>query len=119
VYCLTALHLFDKCPKPPNPQNLILRHYKVNTICKTFSPYLFILYFIFSPRLRGGPNLDTTGTMKLLGWNCRGICNTSTVRALKALVGGHSPEVVFFCETKASTAKMELVKRKLRFDEFV
>ena len=57
--------------------------------------------------------------MKLLGWNCRGICNTSTVRALKALVGGHSPEVVvFLCETKASTAKMELVKRKLHFDEF-
>lgn len=56
--------------------------------------------------------------MRLMGWNCRGICNASTVRALKALVREHNPDVVFICETKASKSRMEFVKAKLCFDKF-
>ena len=33
--------------------------------------------------------------MKILGWNCHGICNAATVRALKAHLKGNSPDVVF------------------------
>ena len=44
--------------------------------------------------------------MKILGWNCRGICNASTARALRATIRVHNPDVVFLCETKASEEKI-------------
>ena len=34
--------------------------------------------------------------MRALGWNCRGIYNASTVRALKAQNRGHKPNIFFF-----------------------
>ena len=54
--------------------------------------------------------------MKILGWNCRGICNTSTVRALGAQIKGARPDVVFLSETKANANRMEFVKKSLKFD---
>jgi hypothetical protein len=59
----------------------------------------------------------TSRSMKLLGWNCRGICNTSTVRALKALVKGHCPQVIFLCETKASESRLQSIAISLGFTE--
>ena len=55
--------------------------------------------------------------MKILGWNCRGICNTSTVRALRALVKGHRPQVIFLCETKASEKCLLKIAISLGFTE--
>ncbi|XP_075674808.1 uncharacterized protein LOC142643997 [Castanea sativa] len=57
--------------------------------------------------------------MRALGWNCRGICNASTVRALRAQKGGHKPDVIFLCETKANEECMEYVKRRVGFNENV
>nr|XP_023914857.1 uncharacterized protein LOC112026404 [Quercus suber]XP_023926100.1 uncharacterized protein LOC112037486 [Quercus suber] len=54
--------------------------------------------------------------MKILGWNCRGICNASTVRALGAQIKGARPNVVFLSETKANANRMESVKKSLKFD---
>jgi hypothetical protein len=55
--------------------------------------------------------------MKILGWNCRGICNTSTVRALRALVKGHRPKIIFLCETKASESRLVKIAGSLGFSE--
>ena len=53
--------------------------------------------------------------MRAICWNCRGICNASTVRALKAQISGISPNFIFLCETKASDKKMQEVMEKLVF----
>jgi exonuclease III len=53
--------------------------------------------------------------MRTLGWNCRGICNASTVRALKALIKVYRPEIIFLCETKAGEDRMEEVKRAIGY----
>ncbi|KAL6204999.1 hypothetical protein ACLB2K_022265 [Fragaria x ananassa] len=41
--------------------------------------------------------------MDVLSWNCRGIYEDSTVRALKNLISQSRPQIVFLCETKIST----------------
>jgi exonuclease III len=38
--------------------------------------------------------------MKLLAWNCRGLARASTIRALRAKVWKHSPDVLYLSETK-------------------
>ncbi|XP_062016292.1 uncharacterized protein LOC133732721 [Rosa rugosa] len=40
--------------------------------------------------------------MEILSWNCRGICNDATTRALKDLISQNRPQIVFLCETKIS-----------------
>jgi hypothetical protein len=55
--------------------------------------------------------------MKILGWNCRGICNSSTVRALRALVKAQSPQIVFLSETKAKDCRMKKIASSLGFSE--
>uniref|UniRef100_A0A2N9EYL8 Reverse transcriptase domain-containing protein n=1 Tax=Fagus sylvatica TaxID=28930 RepID=A0A2N9EYL8_FAGSY len=55
--------------------------------------------------------------MKALGWNCRGICNATTVRALKAQIKGVHPEIVFLSETKADEARMDNVMKTLGYSE--
>ena len=44
--------------------------------------------------------------MKVLGWNCRGICNAVTIRALKAQINRTSLDFIFLCETKGSASRM-------------
>lgn len=34
--------------------------------------------------------------MRALGWNCRGICNALTVRALRDQIKGHRLDIIFF-----------------------
>jgi exonuclease III len=55
--------------------------------------------------------------MRILGWNCRGICNTSTVQALRALVKGRNPQLIFLCETKASESRLQSIACSLGFSE--
>jgi exonuclease III len=55
--------------------------------------------------------------MKALGWNYRGICNTSTVRALRAHLKGHHPEIIFLSETKADEVRMEKVRKSIGFTD--
>ncbi|XP_062010699.1 uncharacterized protein LOC133727086 [Rosa rugosa] len=40
--------------------------------------------------------------MDILSWNCRGICNDTTTRALKDLISQNRPQIIFLCETKIS-----------------
>ena len=54
--------------------------------------------------------------MKLLGWNCQGICNTSTVQALKAQIKGVRPNLIFLSETRALVSRMEFVRNSIKFD---
>jgi exonuclease III len=55
--------------------------------------------------------------MRALGWNCCGICNTSTVRALRAHIKGFHPEVIFLSETKAKEDSMDKVMKAIGFSE--
>ena len=57
------------------------------------------------------PNLP----MRILGWNCRGIYNASTIRALRAQIKGSKPNFVFLSETKANETRMEEVKNAIGF----
>ncbi|XP_062014320.1 uncharacterized protein LOC133730820 [Rosa rugosa] len=38
--------------------------------------------------------------MEILSWNCSGICNDTTTRALKDLISQNRPQIIFLCETK-------------------
>ena len=51
--------------------------------------------------------------MNCLSWNCRGAGNLRTVRDLVALVGAHSPKVVFLCETRQPKEKMYRFRNRL------
>ena len=53
--------------------------------------------------------------MKVLGWNCRGIYNAATVRALKAQIKGNSPDIIFLSETKAFATRMGVVMNSIKF----
>ena len=67
----------------------------------------------------GGPYHAPTASMKILGWNCRGICNASTVRALKAQIKRAKPDFIFLSETKALFSRMDSVKRSVNFDHLL
>ncbi|XP_075649651.1 uncharacterized protein LOC142620111 [Castanea sativa] len=54
--------------------------------------------------------------MKLIGWNCRGICHALTVRAFKAQIKGARPDLIFLSETKASASRMDFVRNSIKFD---
>ena len=57
--------------------------------------------------------------MRTLGWNCRGICNASTVRALKAQIKGAKPDIIFLSETKAKKSRMVAVMESIGFADLV
>jgi exonuclease III len=57
--------------------------------------------------------------MKILGWNCRGICNASTTRALRAIIKVQNPHCIFLCETKATDVRLEKLTRSIGFTEHV
>ena len=54
--------------------------------------------------------------MKLFSWNCRGIYNASTVRALKAQIKGSRPDLIFLFETKTTVNRMETVRNSIKFN---
>lgn len=55
--------------------------------------------------------------MKILGWNCRGIYNALTIRALRAQIKWVKPDVIFLSKTKADGSRMEFVRNALKFDK--
>lgn len=54
--------------------------------------------------------------MKVLGWNYRGICNASIVRALRAQINKARPDVIFLSKTKAKENCMVFFKNSIKFD---
>ena len=56
--------------------------------------------------------------MKTLSWNCRGICNSSTVKALQAIIRAHHPSVIFLSETKAKEDRFAKVAVMLGFSNY-
>ena len=67
----------------------------------------------------GGSYHAPTVSMKLLGQNCRGICNASIVRAFKAQIKGVRPNLIFFSETKALVSRMDFVRSSISFDNML
>ena len=57
--------------------------------------------------------------MRILGWNCRGIYNSSTVRAFRALIRARNPSIIFLSETKTSDLRIESVACSIGFPNFV
>ncbi|KAK9920383.1 hypothetical protein M0R45_028938 [Rubus argutus] len=56
--------------------------------------------------------------MDILSWNCRGICNDTTTRALKDLISQTRPSIVFLIETKISHLRdFQALKRSLGFSQ--
>jgi exonuclease III len=47
--------------------------------------------------------------MKFLSWNCRGLGNPKTVRALKKLINNHQPDLVFIMETKLTESQYKFL----------
>ena len=54
--------------------------------------------------------------MKILCWNCWGIGNPQTVRALRRWSKIHCPDFVFVSETKLAGKDVENLKGRLGFD---
>jgi exonuclease III len=57
--------------------------------------------------------------MRILEWNRWGICNASTVRALRALIRVQNPEILFLCETKASESRIKKVVSSIGFADHI
>ncbi|XP_030970584.1 uncharacterized protein LOC115990959 [Quercus lobata] len=53
--------------------------------------------------------------MNSLGWNCRGLGNPRSVRALHNLVQYWAPKLVFLSETKVRKKRMERIKERIGF----
>ena len=51
--------------------------------------------------------------MSAIGWNCRGLGNPCTVKALQKLVMEEDPTLVFLMETKFVVLEMARIKHKL------
>lgn len=53
--------------------------------------------------------------MSLISWNCRGLENPRTVKALQKVVQQKEPILVFLTETKLNKERVEIVKDKCNF----
>ena len=51
--------------------------------------------------------------MSAISWNCRGLGNPLTVKALQKVVLEKDPTLVFLMETKMDTTEMDGIKRKV------
>ncbi|XP_042974753.1 uncharacterized protein LOC122306392 [Carya illinoinensis] len=54
--------------------------------------------------------------MSIISWNCRRLGNPRTVRILNRLVKDKCPNLVFLMETKCSKARIETVRRCIKFN---
>ena len=54
--------------------------------------------------------------MKILSWNVRGLGNDRTFIALKKFFQLYRPQLIFLCETKLKTVRMNNVGRKLKME---
>ena len=53
------------------------------------------------------------GVTGVLSWNCRGLGNPRSVRALHDMMRQWNPKVVFLIETKAKTRRMKRIKNRI------
>ena len=53
--------------------------------------------------------------MNSLSWNCRGLGNPRSVRALHDMVRRWKPQIVFLMETKSKIKRMERIKNIIGF----
>ena len=53
--------------------------------------------------------------MNPLSWNCRGLVNPRSVRALHDMVRHWKPKIVFLMETKSKVKRMEKIKNWIAF----
>ena len=53
--------------------------------------------------------------MNSLGWNCRGLGNPRSVRALHNMVRRWAPKIVFLSETKLKSKRMERIRNRIGF----
>src|SRR3954468_10990303 len=56
--------------------------------------------------------------MNTLLWNCRGVGNPRTVREVVALSKANNPKLVFLCETRQASEKVEKLKWRLNLKGF-
>lgn len=54
--------------------------------------------------------------MNAVSWNCRGLGNPRTVRALGDVVKSHNPEILFLIETLSNKERMKQLSGKLGFN---
>ncbi|CAO2815950.1 unnamed protein product [Amaranthus hypochondriacus] len=53
--------------------------------------------------------------MKILSWNCRGINNPETVKALRTWCWRERPDFVFIIESMVDSGRLEVVRNKCGF----
>ena len=51
--------------------------------------------------------------IRVISWNCRGLGNPRSARALHDMVRQWNPKVVFLIETKAKNRRMERIKNRI------
>lgn len=56
--------------------------------------------------------------MRIFAWNCQGIDNQETVRALKDMICHHKLDILVLLETRISEDRADKVCRQLRFDQW-
>jgi len=54
--------------------------------------------------------------MKIISWNCRGLCSPRAIPKLKYPVRVYKPDVLFLCETIYISNKIENLKYGLGYD---
>uniref|UniRef100_A0A7N2KPM2 DUF4283 domain-containing protein n=1 Tax=Quercus lobata TaxID=97700 RepID=A0A7N2KPM2_QUELO len=65
-------------------------------------------------RIGGGCNAVPLVSMNSLAWNCRGLGNRRTVRALEKVVTSEDPILIFLIKTKLVMSEMEEIKAGLK-----
>ena len=53
--------------------------------------------------------------LRIISWNCRGLGNPQSVRALHDLVRCWNPKIVFLMDTKSKKNRMERIKNRIGF----
>ena len=55
--------------------------------------------------------------MSTMAWNCKGLGNQHTVRALENVVSSEDPSFIFFMETKLVVSEMDGIKEGLNHSQ--